>query len=356
MPHLQRREESHEPVPMEARGWARPSILRPVPRRYHHLRSVTVYSIRLPFVYPPVPSSFLKLLTDIATDQLSQLNWIVSAFNLCSATFIPAWAQFADVFGRHAALQTALFIMIVGSVLCSSAPVTAFPTLLVGRALQGMGCAGLIILTKVILADKVSLAENAKNNTLFTLVGGIGYGIGPVIGGYLTQVSWRWCFIINIPMGVAAAVIAHFVLRPELLGPQEIARTDGSIDEYPAAPTFFARLTTIDFGGQFLFLFGMGLLVLALTWAGSYYPWHDVKVIAPFVIGIILLIIFIVWEYLMIPGSSLANRFPHQKAMIPLKLLWTRNVGILIYINFITGMGMFPSHSPLSRIQELKAG
>lgn len=165
--------------------------------------------------------------------------------------------------------------MIVGSVLCSSAPVTAFLMLLVGRALQGMGCAGLIILTKVILADKVSLAENAKNNTLFTLVGGIGYSIGPVIGGYLTQVSWRWCFIINIPMCVAAAVIAHFVLRPELLGPQEIARTDGSTDESQTSPTFFARLTTIDFGGQFLFLFGMGLLVLALTWADFYYPWHE---------------------------------------------------------------------------------
>jgi hypothetical protein len=52
----------------------------------------------------------------------------------------------------------------------------------------------------------------------------------------------------------------------------------------------------------------------------------------------------------MIPGSSLANRFPHQKAMIPQKLLWTRNVGILIYIDFITCMGMFQSHSALFRI------
>jgi MFS family permease len=214
--------------------------------------------------------------------------------------------------------------------------------LLVGRALQGTGCAGLNILTKVILADKVSLAENAKNNTLFTIVGGIGYGVGPVIGGYLTQVSWRWCFIINIPIGVAGAVIAHFVLRPELLGAQEINRTDGS-PESQTSRTFIARLSTIDFGGQFLFLFGMGLLVLTLTWAGSYYSWSDVKVIAPLVIGIVLLIAFIVWEYLMIPGSNMANRFPHQKAMVPLKLLCTRNVGILIYINFTTGMGDFLS-------------
>jgi MFS family permease len=219
--------------------------------------------------------------------------------------------------------------------------------LLVGRALQGIGCAGLNILTKVILADKVSLSENAKNNTLFTLVGGIGYGIGPVIGGYLTQVSWRWCFIINIPIGVAGSAIAHFMLRPVLLGPQDITRTDGITDSqhFPKS-TFIARVSTIDIGGQFLFLFGVGLLVLALTWAGSYYSWNDVKVIAPLAIGVALLIAFITWEYLMIPGSSLANRYPYQKAMIPLRLLCTPNVGILIYINLITGMGIPPS--PLS--------
>lgn len=240
--------------------------------------------------------------------------------------------------------------MILGSALCAGAPVTAFPMLLVGRAIQGIGCAGLNILAKIILADKVSLEENAKNNTLFTLIAGIGYGIGPVIGGYLTQVSWRWCFIINIPIGVVGSVIAHFVLRPVLLGSQEITRTDGTADSQTSSkPTFIAKVSTIDFGGQFLFLFGMGLLVLALTWAGSYYPWSDVKVIAPLAIGIVLLITFIIWEYTMIPGSSMANRFPYQKAMVPLKLLCTRNVGILIYINFITGMGKitFTSCSPI---------
>lgn len=228
--------------------------------------------------------------------------------------------------------------MILGSVLCAAAPVTAFPMLLVGRAIQGIGCAGVNILTKVILADKVSLKENAKNNTLFTVIGGIGYGIGPVIGGYLTQVNWRWCFILNIPIAVVGSVVAHFILRPVLLGPQEITRTDGSSEPHTSR-TFIARILTFDFGGQFLFLFGMGLLVLALTWAGSYYHWSDVKVLAPLVIGLALLIAFIAWEYLMIPGSPMANRFPYQKAMIPLKLLCTRNVGILIYINFITGMG-----------------
>ena len=89
--------------------------------------------------------------------------------------------------------------MLIGSALCSGAPLTAFPMLLTGRGLQGMGCAGLNIVVRTCLADKVTLQENAKNTTVFTLVAGISYGVGPVIGGYLTEVTWRWCFIINIP-------------------------------------------------------------------------------------------------------------------------------------------------------------
>ncbi|CAD6445439.1 e91f15f3-b776-412b-b345-d69a89be1e64 [Sclerotinia trifoliorum] len=163
----------------------------------------------------------------IASDfnQLSQLNWIISAFNLRATTFIPAWGQLADIFGRYAALQAALILTLIGSALCAGAPVTAFTMLLFGRVLQGLGCSGLLILTKVLLADKVSLKENAKNNSLFAVVGGLAYGFGPVIGGYLTQVSWRWCFIINIPIALVGMIGAHFLLRPILLGPQTIRRT-----------------------------------------------------------------------------------------------------------------------------------
>jgi len=229
--------------------------------------------------------------------------------------------------------------MLLGSVLCSAAPVSSFAMLLLGRAFQGIGRAGLLIVAKSILADKVSLKENAKNNTVFTIIGGVGYGIGPVIGGYLTEVSWRWCFIINIPLTVVGLMLAHFALRPILLGPRQITRTDGRSDE--VSQTFAARLNTIDFGGQILFIFGMGLFVLALTWAGAYYPWKDVKVVGPLIIGVVLIVIFLVWEYLMLPGYFLALRSPTRKAMIPFELLFTRNAGLLVYINLITGMAMY---------------
>lgn len=237
-------------------------------------------------------------------------------------------------------MQGALVVLIVGSVLCAAAPITAFPMLLVGRALQGIGCAGTLINTKVILADKVTLEENAKNNTIFTLLSGIGYGVGPVIGGYLTQANWRWCFIINIPLALIGLILVHFVLRPELLGPQKITRVD-DVTDVAVEQTFKARLLTIDYGGQLLFLFGLGLLVLALTWAGSSYPWASATVLAPLVIGVVLLAAFIVWEYLMAPGNALSRRNPTRRAMLPFKLLLARNVSILMYISFLTGMAMY---------------
>lgn len=209
-----------------------------------------------------------------------------------------------------------------------------------------MGCAGLNIVTRTVLADKVSLEENAKNNTIFTLVGGIGYGIGPTIGGYLTSSSWRWIFVINIPLGLLGMVGTHFLLRPELLGPKPIIRWDGVEDDRP--PTFLRRLATIDVGGQFLFLFGVGMVLLAITWGGSYYVWHDIRVLAPLIIGVALVACFLVWEYHMAPGRYLSTRFPFRKAMIPLNVLATRNAGIIIYINFITGMGKLNHKPPFS--------
>jgi hypothetical protein len=137
---------------------------------------------------------------------------------------------------------------------------------------------------------------------------------------------------------VAGLIVVHFLTRPVLLGPQDIVG-HSEMNRISSKDRFLARLGTVDFGGQLIFLFGMGLLVLALTWAGSYYPWTTAEVLAPLVIGAVLLVIFLIYEYLLLPGHFLAERFPLQQAMVSLKLIWTRNAGLLMYINFITGMG-----------------
>lgn len=282
---------------------------------------------------------YLIVSTDKNIGEIAQLNWIISAFNLTSAAFIPFWGQMADIFGRHWALQICSFIMLVGSALCTGAPTNAFGAFLLGRALQGVACAGLNTIIRVILADKVTLKENAKNWSLFAMTGGICWGLGPVIGGYLTAANWRWCFGINLPIAFVGILIIFFFLRKDLLGPQTIPE----LDEVQAGrrERFAIRITSIDIGGQLLFLFGFGLMILGFTWAGATYDWNHPAVLVPLIAGALLACGWLYYEYSMSPGGILSHKLSHQRPMLPWKVIQNRNVSLLLYINFATGMAMY---------------
>ncbi|KUI70654.1 putative MFS-type transporter YusP [Cytospora mali] len=273
-------------------------------------------------------------------NEVAELNWIVSAFNLTSAAFIPFWGQMADIFGRHNSLQAVLILMTIGSALCTGAPTSTFPVLLLGRGFQGVACAGISVLVRVIISDKVTLQENAKNWSFFALTGGLSYAIGPVIGGYLTSANWRWCFGINLPICVLGIFVIFFVLREELVGPQPLHGVDDGVVAGPKT-TIGRRLMTIDVGGQLLFLFGFGLMILAFTWAGSTYGWASVEVLVPLILGAAIFAVWLYYEYMMVPERALGQKLSFQRPMVPWHLIQNRNVGLLFYINFSTGMAMY---------------
>ncbi|KAK3946123.1 major facilitator superfamily domain-containing protein [Diplogelasinospora grovesii] len=225
--------------------------------------------------------------------EIEQLNWIITSFNLTSSCFIPLWGQMADIFGRHVAIQSSVLTMLVGSALCTGAPTSTFPVLLLGR------CAGISVIVRVMLADKVSLEENAKNWSLFSFTGGIAYGIGPVVGG--------WCFGINLPIGVVGMLIILLILREELLGPQPI------------------QTIVSTSAGKLLFLFGFGLMILAFTsWPVMFLGGG----------GGVLTCAWAVWEYLMSEGRW-------QRAMVPWRIIRNRNIGLLFYTTFATGAAIY---------------
>ncbi|KAF4985056.1 hypothetical protein FDECE_16856 [Fusarium decemcellulare] len=302
-----------------------------------------ILGLFLPFAISALDVTIIaSALPWIADDfgELSQLNWIISSFNLTAAAFIPFWGQMADIWGRHASIQACMITAIIGGTLCTGAPTRAFPMLLLGRALQGIGCAGINVVVRAIVADKVSLQEDAKNWSIFSVVGGISYGVGPIIGGYLTNTNWRWCFGITLPVGVAGCIITFIVLRKELLGPQPIPRLDETA-ETGRKTTFKHRLRTVDVGGQILSLFGIGLMILALTWAGSTYAWDSPAIIVPLAFGVLITCVFMLWQYYMAPDKRLAKRFPQQQAMIPWEVISNRDIGLLFYISFAAGMAMY---------------
>ncbi|KAE8345326.1 hypothetical protein BDV24DRAFT_159680 [Aspergillus arachidicola] len=289
----------------------------------------------LPFILATLDLTIVATaLPSIAShfNEFDELNWIVTAFTLTSTTFIPMFGQFADVFGRGETLHLSLFLMIIGSVLCAAAQ--TWGMLLLGRALQGVSDAGLMNVVMIILSDKVSLKESAKTKSLFTLVGGIGYAVGPTVGGYLTDANWRYCFVISIPIAVIAHILVFILLRHELVEGTMFKKGSRLSGILPA-------LATVDIIGSILFIFGVGLIILATAWGGATYSWSAPQVLAPLVVGSICFVLFFVYEYFLEPGRIFARIFPKQVAMLPYSMFARRDTIWLAIVQFSTGAAMY---------------
>ncbi len=158
--------------------------------------------------------------------------------------------------------------------------------------------------------------------------------------GYLTRVSWRWCFAINLPIGVLSLVVVVVLLRRSLFGSQTVCEGETGRRVF-----FAAQLKTIDIIGQTLFVLGFGLIVLGLTWGGAAYPWTSPTVLVPLVSGVLLIGSFACWERQLEPGRYLAAKLL-QRPMIPWCIISKRDVGILFYTECATGMSMFSVSLP----------
>lgn len=174
----------------------------------------------------------------------------------------------------------AIGIFEVGSLICGVAPSSL--TLIVGRAIAGVGAAGVFAGAYLLIATSVPLV---KRPTFTGLIGGM-YGIasvvGPLLGGVFTdKATWRWCFYINLPIGgIATAVIVFFFTPVPQLGGKP-------------SMTWRERLEQFDIAGTVFFLTGVICLLLALQWGGFTYAWNSGSIIALFVVFGLCMIVFI---------------------------------------------------------------
>ena len=130
----------------------------------------------------------------------SKLAWVVTAYMLASTITTPLAGKLGDLYGRKIVLQTALVTFLVGSVLCGLSQ--NMGELIAFRALQGLGGGGLMVTTQAAIGDVVPARDRGRYSGLMGGVFGVSTVIGPLLGGFFVDnLSWRWIFYINVPIG-----------------------------------------------------------------------------------------------------------------------------------------------------------
>src|SRR5262249_18782587 len=144
---------------------------------------------------------------------LSKLSWVVTAYLLASTVVGPLYGKLGDLYGRKIVLQSAIAIFLVGSALCGiSGNMTQ---LILFRAIQGLGGGGLFVLSIAVLRDIIPPRDRGRYQGFFGAVFGVSTVIGPLLGGFFVDnLSWRWIFYVNLPIGLLALVVIAIVFQP----------------------------------------------------------------------------------------------------------------------------------------------
>ncbi|MGI8440631.1 MAG: MDR family MFS transporter [Thermoleophilaceae bacterium] len=237
---------------------------------------------------------------------LDHLSWVVTSYLLASTASAPLYGKLGDMYGRKPVFLAAIVIFLGGSVLAGASQ--SMGELVGFRALQGIGAGGLMVGAQAIIGDLVSPRERGRYMGLIGAVFAVASVAGPLLGGFLVeQLSWRWVFYVNMPVGALALVIVWLRLRLP-------ART---------------RRHRIDYLGAALLTGGVSALVLLTTWGGTEYPWGSPVIIALGAAGLALLAAFV--------GQERRAAEP----VVPLKLFRSGIFRVSSAMAFVVGFAMF---------------
>lgn len=185
---------------------------------------------------------------------VDHMLWVTTAYFLSSTVSMPAYGKLGDIFGRKPLFCMAQVLFITGSLACALG--SSMGTLILGRAVQGLGGGGQIILSQAIVADLFPPKERGKCLGIMGAAFGVSMALGPLLGGLFTEhLSWRWCFWINVPLGLIALGIAARCL----------SRRDHNAD----------GRASIDVAGIVSLAAATCSLVLALSLGGTMLPWNS---------------------------------------------------------------------------------
>lgn len=237
---------------------------------------------------------------------LDRYSWVFSAYLLTSTVTVPVWGRLSDLYGRRMFYLIGVAFFLIGSALSGASH--SIEQLIVFRAIQGLGAGALIPLSMTINGDIYTLRERTRMQGLFSGVWGLASILGPLAGGFITDhISWRWVFYINIPFGLAAAVVVGVAL----VEPKRQSRP------------------VIDYLGAIWLTIAITLLLLVLVESGDPTIWtKPITLVA--VAGILIFSALFAWT---------EQRAPEP--IVPFSLFRNRIIGVGSITAFMVGAAMF---------------
>ena len=204
---------------------------------------------------------------------LKHYTWVAISYILASTISMPLYGKLGDLYGRKRLFQFAIVVFLIGSALCGLSQ--NFLELNIFRAVQGLGAGGLMVGSMAIIGDIVSPRERGRYQGYIGAVFAVSSIAGPLIGGFLVdQVSWRWVFYVNLPVGAVALTVVALVLH---------------LPKHPVKHQ-------IDVLGTVLLSLGAGALTIGLMLGGTDYPWGSPTIVGLFAAGAVAILLFALQE------------------------------------------------------------